>query len=295
MREQQQQRQQPAGGGERDARRRRRTDAALRRRAALRGGASPGCRRSSRAGDEETRDRHRDEQQGLDFGDVDVAVLARGEDLGRHHPERAAEDVRRRERAERGEEGQDRRRRERRREPRQHDPDERAPASGAEGRRRFELRAVEARQGGAREEVEVDVHRVGVDEEDRPRPGQPPRGAARPQQTPDQTGRHAALAVEVEEGDDADQRRQRHRQREELAEHAPPRELGAREEEGERHADRPGEPDRSERDPEAATERRPLVRPVRELGERCAHGGSAAEPASPASGTNAAKVVTTSG
>ncbi len=128
--------------------------------------------------------------------------------------------------------------------------------SGAEGRRRLELRAVEARQRGAREEIEVDVHRIGVDEEDRPRPGQPPRRPGRPHQIPDQPGGHAALAIEIEKGDDADERRQRHRQGEELTQDPPPRELGAREEEAERHADRPGESDRRERDPQAAQERR---------------------------------------
>ncbi len=245
MRQQQEESEEPAGEGQREARRRRTHHAPFRRRAPLRGSA-PGVPTLEPARDQQTADRYRNEEERLDFGDVDVTVLARGEDLGRHHPERAAEDVRCRKRAECGEEGQDRRRRERRREPRQDDPGERAKASGAEGSRRLELGTVEARQRSAREEIEIDVHRIGVNEEDRAWPGQPPRRAGRPHQTSDQAGGHAALAVEIEEGDDADERRQRHRQGEELTQDPPPRKLGAGEEEAERHADRPGERDRSE-------------------------------------------------
>ncbi len=272
MRQQQEQREQPSDERQRESRGAGAHLPPCGRRTALRRPA-PFAPAFEEARDEQPGDRQGDEEEGLDFGDIDVAVLARGEDLRRHDAERAAEDVGRRERAERGQEGEDRRRRERRCKTGQDDPGERAQTPGTERRRGFELRAVEARQGGAGEEIEVDVHRVGVDEEDRPRPGEAPGSALDPQEVADEARRHTALAVKVEESDHPDERRQRHRQRQELPQHPPAGKLGAGEEEAERHADKTGETYRGERDPQAAKERRPLVRPVHELRKRRARGG----------------------
>ena len=111
-----------------------------------------------------------------------------------------------------------------------------APAPGAQRGRGFEQRGVEPGEAGAGEEIEVDVHRVGVDEQDRPRPHQPPGGLVQPQQGLHRPRGEAALAVEEEEGDHSHQRRQGDRQRHDRPQQPAAGEVGALEEEGERHA-----------------------------------------------------------
>ncbi len=76
-----------------------------------------------------------------------------------------------------------------------------------------------------------------------------------------------ALAVQEEKRDHADERRQHYGERDERPQHAPAGELGALEEERERHADRGGEADCDERDPDTRPQCAPLLGPARELGE----------------------------
>ena len=197
----------------------------------------------------------------------ELAVELGGDDLGGHHPEAAAEHVGRGERGERRHEGEQRRAGERRPQQRQGHPVEGPPAAGAERSGRFEQRGVEPGEGGAGEQVEVDVHRVGVDEQDRPRPGQPPGRLVQTQQRLHGVRGEAALAVEEEEGDHPHQRRQGDRQGHDGAENPPAGEVGALEEEGERHAHQRRERHRGGRDPEAPPERQPLVAAVEEVGE----------------------------
>jgi hypothetical protein len=106
-----------------------------------------------------------------------------------------------------------------------------------------------------------------VDEEDGERPLQPPRRRLEAERRAHRPRRQPALAVQEQEGDDANQRRQRHRQDDQGPEQPTAGELRAREEEGERDAEGGGEGRRGERDPEAAPEGEPLVGAGGEGGE----------------------------
>ena len=177
-------------------------------------------RRPDAAAEQQQREqRQRRERCGLHHRELVLAVEPGGDDLGRHHPEAAAEDVRRAERAERGHEGEQRRAGERRLEVRQHHLAKRAPAAGAQARRRLELRPVQRGERRADQQVEVDVHRVGVDQQDRAGALQPPRRLLQPQQPHQQQRDEAGLAVEEQERDHADQRRQHRGQRHQSAQH----------------------------------------------------------------------------
>ena len=131
----------------------------------------------------------------------------------------------------------------------------------------LDVRGVQPGEARAREEIEVDVHRVGVHEEDGRGAREPPRRALEPQDRLDGARRETALAVEKEKRDDADERRERHGQRDQDAQGPPARKLGALEEEGEGHSDRGRQDHGHERDPQARPERLPLGRPPGEVGE----------------------------
>ena len=206
----------------------------------------------------ESRQPHQGERHRFDHREAGVAIELRGHDLGRHHAEAAAEDVGRAEGGERRHEGQERRPRQGGNEQRQRDGPKHPPATRAETRRGFEERSVEARETRPREHVEVDVHGVRMHEQDGPGPRQPPGRFREAQQGLHAAGSEPALAVEKEEGDDADEGRQGDRQRDERSEEAAAGKLAALEHEGERNADGGRETHRGERDPEARPESRPL-------------------------------------
>ncbi len=213
----------------------------------------------------QARETDRGERGGLDHRHGAVAVQFRRDDLRGHDAEASAEDVGRRERRERRHEGQKGGPGERGREQRQRDPPRRAGARRAEARRGFQERPVRPRQARPGEEVEVHVHGVGVHEEDRAGAGEPPWRLGEAEERLRRPRGEAALAVQEEECEDADERRQRDRQRDEGAEQAPPGKLVALEEKREGHADRAREHDRRERDPETRPERLPLGRARREF------------------------------
>ncbi len=213
----------------------------------------------------------------LNPGGQVVAVELRGRDLSGHHPEGAAEDVGRRERGQGGHEGEERRSREGRPEHGQRHPDQGAQPARAEARRRLPVGRVEARQPRAGEEVEVDVHRVGVDQQDRPGPRQAPGGRVEAEEILDRPRDEPGLAVEEEERDHPHQGRQGDRQGDEGAQQAPAGELRALEEERERHAHRRRQAHRRHRDPQAAPQGEPLVRPVGE-GREAGQGPAVAVP-----------------
>src|SRR4029078_4123527 len=94
----------------------------------------------------------------------------------------------------------------------------------------------------------------GVDEEDRPPSGESPRRRIQAESPLDAAGEKAALAGEKQEGENPDERRQRHRQGEQTRQHPAPGKLRAGEEEGERHPERRRRCDRGEGYPKTAPE-----------------------------------------
>ena len=180
--------------------------------------ASPGATRQQPQGGE----RHHGERDRLHHRELVFAVQPGGDDLRRHHPEAAAEDVGRAERRERRHEREKRRAGERGIEVRQHHAPERAPPARAETGRRLVLRGVERGEGRAHEEIEVDVHRVGVHQQDRAGALEPPRRVGETERALDQQRDEPGLAVEEQERDDADERREHGRQRHQRASTRPP-------------------------------------------------------------------------
>ena len=191
-------------------------------------------------------ERHGCEGDRLDHRHPQVAVQLRRDDLGRHHPESAAENVGRREGRERRHEREERRSRQNRAEERQRDPNESPAPARAQRRGGLEERSVQPGQPRAGEQVEVHVHRVRVHEENGGRPREAPRRLLEVKEGLDPARDETALAVEKQKRDDSHERRQDDRQRDERAEHAPARELRALEEKRERNADAGGECDRYE-------------------------------------------------
>ncbi len=87
------------------------------------------------------------------------------------------------------------------------------------------------------------------------------------EQSLDRARDESTLAVEEEERDDPDQRRQGHRQSDQGTQDTPARKVGSLEDEGEGHPDERRQNDRGCRQPDAPPERAPFVRPARELPE----------------------------
>src|SRR5690606_30434503 len=104
----------------------------------------------------------------LNHGHPHVAVRLAGEDLGRQNPEPASEDVGCREGGHRRHEDEYGGSSNRRSEHWKGDPKEDPKSPRSQGFRSLDRRCVETCDPCCCEEVEVDVHRVGVDEEDRP-------------------------------------------------------------------------------------------------------------------------------
>ena len=205
------------------------------------------------------------EHDRLDGSERELAVQLGGDDLRGHHAEAAAEHIRGAERAQGGHEDEQRGAGERRADQRQRDPPQRRPPTGAERLRGLEHGPVELREAGAGEEVEVDVHRVRMHEEDRPRALQPPRRLFEPEDRLHRPGHEARLAVQEEEGDHPHERGQHGRERDQRPEGPPAREVEPLEQERERYADPPGEHHARDRDPDAGPQRAPFAR-VRDEG-----------------------------
>ena len=104
-------------------------------------------------------------------------------------------------------------------------------------------------------------------EEDGRRPGEPPRRFFQSKERLKRARDETALAVQEQEGDHTDERRQHDRERDERAENPAARELRPLEEKGERNADGGGQSHGGERDPEARPESPPFLGPPREVGE----------------------------
>ena len=191
--------------------------------------ARPAVDRTGAAKEPQRGERQHGERDRLHHRQAVVAVEAGRDDLGRHDAEPAAEDVGRAERGERRHERQQRRAAKRRSELRQHHTPEGAPAAGPQAGRRLVLRPVERLQRRPDEQVEVDVHRVGVHQQDRARALQPPRRVGEAEDPLHQQRDEAGLAVEKQEREHADQRRQHRRQRHQAAQaHARPAARSAR-------------------------------------------------------------------
>src|SRR5262249_26892222 len=137
----------------------------------------------------------------------------------------------------------------------------------AEGRRRLEEGRVQTSEARAGEEIKVDEHRVGVNEQNGSGPREPPRRLGRAGQRLNGARQDAPFSVEAEKREDADERRQDHGQSDESSQHTPAGKLGALEEKRERNTDRRRERGRGERDPQTSPEGAPLVGSARELGK----------------------------
>ena len=213
---------------------------------------------------------HGDEGQGerLHHGERQVAVHLGAVDLGSHEAEAAAENVGRAEGAERGHEREQRRAGERGPQQGQDDAPEDAAPPGAERLRRLEHRLVEPGEAGPRQQVEVDVHRVRVDQQDRTRALEAPRRPGEAERVLQRPGDEAGLSVQEQERDDADERRQHRRERDQGAQRLAARELEPLEQERQRHADQRRERYAGQRDPEARPQRRPFARPRHERPQR---------------------------
>ena len=157
-------------------------------------------------------ERHHGERDRLHHRELVFAVQPGGDDLRRHHPEATAKDVGGAERRERRHEREKRSAGQRGIEVRQHHAPERAPPAGTETGRRLVLRGVERGEGCAHEEIEVDVHRVSVHQEDRTGTLEPPRWIGETERALDQQRDEPGLPVEEQERDDPYERREYGRQ-----------------------------------------------------------------------------------
>jgi hypothetical protein len=156
-----------------------------------------------------------------DHGELVVPVQSSSDNLSRHDPKAAAEDVGRAEGGQRGHEGEQRAPGQCGIEERQDDSPQGAPAAGAEAGRCLEERGIEGSQSCPGEQIEVHVHRVGVDQENRRRTLKPPRRLIQPEQPLHQQRSETTLPIEEEEGDHPNQRWQHRRKRHQSAQDLP--------------------------------------------------------------------------
>ena len=143
----------------------------------------------------ERRERERDR---LDHRERDFAVHPTRDDLRREHSEPATEHVGGRERRHRRHEDEHRCGAERRGEHRKRDLEEHAEPARSKRFGRLSRGRVEPGEAGGDEQVKVDVHRIGVDEEDGRPTHHAPRRGLEAQGDLHQPCDHPALPVEEE-------------------------------------------------------------------------------------------------
>ena len=139
-------------------------------------------------------------------------------------------------------------------EHRQRHPQEGARPGGTQRKGSLPQRFVQALERGRDEQVEVDVHGVGVHPKDGRNASQGKGRLGQAEQHLEAAGQDAALAIEKKEGDHPDQGRQQHRQRGQGGKDAPPGKVEAVENERQRDADEGRQQHAPQRDEQAVAQ-----------------------------------------